>query len=219
MGAAENDDAKVAGRCAGAGSGVSPVLTPARWPGREAADRTGERTIRHADRVLELLETDGRRLHATLWRVVRRDDVAEELMQELTLKLAGSDGFAASRVPVAFARRAATNLALDWLRAERRRATWERTARARAGGEGTAGAEDSPAAGLEAAEREGALRRALADGSETDRVVLSLRYLEGASYAEVGAAAGCTAKQARGRVSAALRRMRLRLNAGKGGER
>ena len=40
-------------------------------------------------RLLTLLETTGRRLHVLLVRLTQREDVAEDLMQELFLKLTG----------------------------------------------------------------------------------------------------------------------------------
>ncbi len=60
-------------------------------------------------------------MFALLWRLTSRVDVAEDLLQELTVKLAASDTFAKADLPLAFARRSATNLALDWRRARVRR--------------------------------------------------------------------------------------------------
>ena len=86
-----------------------------------ATKHPGSASIRHADDTLRFLDEHGRGLFALLWRLTSRTDVADDLLQELTVKLASSDTFAAADLPLAFARRAATNLALDWRRARVRR--------------------------------------------------------------------------------------------------
>jgi RNA polymerase sigma factor (sigma-70 family) len=75
------------------------------------------------EKLLELLETSGRRLHALLYRLTLRADVAEELLQELMLRLLRSKGFARAESAESYAVRAAVNLAFDWRRRKPRYTT------------------------------------------------------------------------------------------------
>jgi RNA polymerase sigma-70 factor (ECF subfamily) len=68
--------------------------------------------------LLSLLESEGPRLHALLARITLSAHAAEDLMQDLFLKLAASPAFAAARDPAAYARRAAIHLAYDWRRSQ-----------------------------------------------------------------------------------------------------
>ena len=70
--------------------------------------------------LLELLEKSGASLYALLTRLTLREDIAEELMQELFIKLRNSRGRARVANWDAYARRAAINLAFDWRRAHKR---------------------------------------------------------------------------------------------------
>ena len=66
--------------------------------------------------LLELLDRSGAKLHTLLTRLTLREDVAEELMQELFVKL--SDVATSEKISNwdAYAYRAAVNLAFDWRR-------------------------------------------------------------------------------------------------------
>lgn len=75
---------------------------------------------RRIKNLLHLLEADGRRLHVLLMRVTLRTDIAEDLMQELFLKLSQSEAFDEAKRPSAYAARAAIHLAFDWRRAQLR---------------------------------------------------------------------------------------------------
>ncbi|MEM9418467.1 MAG: sigma-70 family RNA polymerase sigma factor [Planctomycetota bacterium] len=157
---------------------------------------------------MALLDADGKLLHARLWRLTQRADVAEELMQDLVIKLAASDSFAQADRPLAFALRSATNLALDWRRKQVRRgpvASWS-------DGAEVAGEPDEPSARLERDEELTQLLDALAQMKPTDRVVLTMRYLEDADYDMVGQAIGKTADQARGLCSKAVGRLRKHID-------
>ena len=67
--------------------------------------------------LLELLQRSGARLHALLVRVTLREDVAEDLLQELFLRLDASAGFYEASSREAYAQTAAIRLAFDWRRA------------------------------------------------------------------------------------------------------
>ena len=71
-------------------------------------------------KLLELLDKSGASLHALLTRLTLREDVAEELMQELFIKLSNSRGLDEVANWGAYARRAAINLAFDWRRSRKR---------------------------------------------------------------------------------------------------
>ena len=71
--------------------------------------------------VLRLLDESGPSLFALLTRLTLRQDVAEELMQELFLRLSDGENHTAIECLSAYARRTAINLAFDWRRRERRR--------------------------------------------------------------------------------------------------
>lgn len=74
-------------------------------------------------KLLELLDRSGARLFALLTRLTLREDVAEELMQELFLKLSSAPNQASIDCWKAYARQVAINLAFDWRRRNRRRRT------------------------------------------------------------------------------------------------
>ena len=68
--------------------------------------------------LLNLLETHGAELYALLTRLTLRAGVAEDLLQELFLKLRNASGFACADNPKAYAFRTAIHLACDWRRAQ-----------------------------------------------------------------------------------------------------
>ena len=70
-------------------------------------------------KLLELLDKSGASLHALLTRLTLRQDIAEELMQELFIKLSNSSGLDKVANWGAYARRAAINLAFDWRRSRK----------------------------------------------------------------------------------------------------
>jgi RNA polymerase sigma factor (sigma-70 family) len=71
--------------------------------------------------LLELLDKSGAGLYTLLTRLTLREETAEELMQELFIKLNNSRGLRKSACPEAYARRAAINLAFDWRRKYRQK--------------------------------------------------------------------------------------------------
>jgi len=73
--------------------------------------------------LLELLDRSGASLLALLTRLTLRQDAAEELMQDLFLKLSGAKDQGGIDCWYAYARRTAINLAFDWRRRQRIRRT------------------------------------------------------------------------------------------------
>jgi RNA polymerase sigma-70 factor (ECF subfamily) len=70
-------------------------------------------------KLLQLLEKSGAELYRLLTRLTLRQDVAEELMQELFIKLWNTNNLYDVKNLSAYARRAAINLAFDWRRSRK----------------------------------------------------------------------------------------------------
>lgn len=151
---------------------------------------------------MSLLNAHGDRLFRLLVRLTLRQDVAEDLLQDLVLRLAGSPGFAAAGNPYAYARKAALHLAFNWIRSRRRRR------------EEPAGnfdeAADVPTAWSRLVKAED-IRRLLEhmEGlGDRDRLILVMRYFDDAAYADIAQVIGSTAAQARAFCHKAIRRLR-----------
>ena len=153
--------------------------------------------------LVAILNVHGPALHALLLRLTLRQDAADDLLQELFVKLAGSHGFRAATDPAAYVKRTAINLALDWRRARKR---------APAEGDVEGVAPDPPA--LDALiDREDVERilDASAELSELSREALVMRYVQQESFDAIGVALGRTPHQARGLCHAAVVELRKRL--------
>lgn len=74
----------------------------------------------NTDAVLAVLKDSGQKLHAVLLRLTLRADIAEDLLQELFLKLNRSVAFAGASNRAAYAYRAAVHLAFDWRRSRQK---------------------------------------------------------------------------------------------------
>jgi RNA polymerase sigma factor (sigma-70 family) len=66
--------------------------------------------------LLELLDKSGASLYTLLTRLTLREDIAEELMQELFIKLNNKRRFDKIKNRYAYARKTAINLAFEWRR-------------------------------------------------------------------------------------------------------
>jgi RNA polymerase sigma-70 factor (ECF subfamily) len=76
----------------------------------------------NTERVLAVLGDSGQKLHSLLLRLTLRADVAEDLLQELFLRLNQSAGFAGAASDTAYAFRTAVHLAFDWRRGRKQAA-------------------------------------------------------------------------------------------------
>jgi RNA polymerase sigma-70 factor (ECF subfamily) len=153
--------------------------------------------------LVAILGDRGPALHTLLFRLTLRQDVADDLLQELFVKLLDSRGLRAAADPAAYVKRAAINLALDWRRARKR---------APADSEIEAAAPDASA--LDALiDREDVERilDASAELSELSRQALVMRFVQQESFDAIGAALGRTPHQARGLCHAAVAELRSRL--------
>lgn len=143
------------------------------------------------DQLVALLESAGPGLHRLLTRLTLRPDVAEDLMQELFVNLAQSDGFARAADPAAYAYRAAMNLAFTWRRAQ------QRTQAMLDGFRPAVPSSDDPLARLEADEQVRLALDAMNDLPDLQRDALTLRYIQQTAYEAIGEMLGKTPPQVR----------------------
>ena len=142
--------------------------------------------------LLELLETSGANLHALLARLTLREDVAEELMQELFLKLQGAKDQGRIDCWYAYARRTAINLAFDWRRrqATRRACSLDDLSE-------RASDTDGPLGKLIMSEDLEQILAAIDRLGGASREVFVMRYIQQSSYEEIAEQIGKTVHQVR----------------------
>ena len=157
----------------------------------------------HNARVARLLAAYGIELARHLRRLVRDDDVAQDLLQDTLLRahraLTRLGQGANER---AWLYRIATNAALNHLRDRKReRLALERHAREHDGAAAETGTHDG--------DRREALWRRVAGLPERQRVALTLRVADELEYDEIALRMGGTAQGARANVYQAVKRLRL----------
>ncbi len=152
--------------------------------------------------LLDILEQHGAQLHALLTRLTLRAGVAEDLLQELFLRLRNADGFGSSANRKAYAFRAAIHLAFDWRRQQRLTEPLETE---------LAGVATAPLDRLIDAEELERVLDAMEHLSDLARQTLVLRYLQQLDYADIAEQLGKTEHQARGLCFKALQQLRARL--------
>jgi RNA polymerase sigma factor (sigma-70 family) len=154
--------------------------------------------------LTRLLDAHGEFLYAKLVRLTLRREVAHELLQELFMRLARSPGLVRAADPVAYAYRAAMNLALEWRRSRRAWVPLEAAAAISA-------AEPTPLARLIQAEQVEQMLDALSSLTEVSREAFVLRLIDGLDYREIARRLGNTPHQARGLCHSAVRQLRSRM--------
>jgi len=152
--------------------------------------------------LLELLDKSGADLYALLTRLTLREEVAEELMQDLFIKLNNSRGAGNVVNLSAYAYRAAINLAFDWRRSQKRKVP--------AAGRFSepVSAEDSPLRKLIHSEELTETLNAVGQLKKSSREVLVMRYLQQESYDDIAEQLGKTSHQVRALCSRAIHRLR-----------
>ena len=153
-------------------------------------------------KLLELLEKSGADLYALLTRLTLREDVAEELMQELFIKLNNSRGIGNVSNWNAYARRSAINLAFDWWRSQKRTILSMEQA-----GEPVSN-DDSPLSKLIHSEELQETLDAVGRLKKSSREVLVMRYLQQESYDNIAEQMGKTSHHVRALCSRAIRNLR-----------
>jgi RNA polymerase sigma-70 factor (ECF subfamily) len=142
--------------------------------------------------LLELLETSGAKLHALLARLTLREDVAEELMQDLFLKLHGARNQGGIECWYAYARRTAINLAFDWRRRQARSPACSLDAVSE-----RASDDPTPVGRLIESEELEQVLAAIDQLHGASREVLIMRYIQQDSYEEIAGQLGKTVHRAR----------------------
>jgi RNA polymerase sigma factor (sigma-70 family) len=145
--------------------------------------------------LLSILETHGAELHRLLTRLTLRSEIAEDLLQDLFLKLRSAEGLGRASNRKAYVFRAAIHLAFDWRRAQRdikplRAEPVDPAA--------------SPLERLADSEQLEQVLEALQDLSELSRQVVVMRYLQQLDYPEIANQVGKTDHQVRGLCSKAI---------------
>ncbi len=156
------------------------------------------------EKVLELLNTHGRRLHRLLARLTRSADATSDLMQELFLRLSRSKGLDRARDPYAYAWKAATNLAFEWRRRQKIRVR----PLAKAGREEQV--EGHPLGSLLREEQLQRVLEATAGLDELARSVVVMRFVEQEPYEQMALRLGRKEAYLRLLCSRALARLRQR---------
>ena len=152
--------------------------------------------------LLDLLETVGPRVHVLLTKLTGRVDAAEDLLQELFLKLSRSNGFKTASNQEAYLLRSAIHIAFDWRQQNRKLVSLE-DSRIEIPQPGI-----GPADGLIQAELVGKALRALELLSDNDRELLCMRFLEEMSNETLATHYGVSVHQVRSKCSKAMDRLR-----------
>lgn len=139
---------------------------------------------------------------------------AEDLVQEIYVRVAGADASTELQNPVAYLYRLGSNLMLDRLRGERRTgrrdAAWLASHSTRLGGQEVA-AEPSAEAAVAARQRLALLTEALLElGPQTQRV-FRMHKFDGLSHPQVAAALGISRSAVEKHMMAALKHLARRL--------
>ena len=157
------------------------------------------------EKLLQLLEKSGASFFAILTRLTLREDVAEELMQELFIKLSNSGELDEVENLGAYARRAAINLAFDWRRSQKRNALG--LARL----DEPASNEHSPLSKMVQNEKLQQVLETIGQLNKTSREVLVMRYIQEQSTDDIAEQLRKTPHQVRALCSKALSHLRDKL--------
>ncbi len=156
---------------------------------------------RSDDYIFELLDTLGPQVHRLLVRITHSEDAAEDLLQDLFVKLLTKPDLSVENAR-AYLRQAAIHSALDWRR--------RRKVRHHQPLPDLSIPDDVGRAGIVREEAEVVLD-ALAALSETQREIVVLRYFEGESFDRIGELYNKSAHQIRSIHHKAMTRLRATL--------
>lgn len=156
---------------------------------------------RHKE-LLGFLDKSGASLYMLLTRLTLREETAEELMQELFIKLSNSKGFEKSANRDAYARRAAINLAFDWRRKFRQKLTLSPVICEPVSNEG------SPIGKLIQTEELEETLDAIGRLNRSWRQAIVMRYIQQQSYDDIAKQMKKTPHHVRAICSKALNRLR-----------
>jgi RNA polymerase sigma factor (sigma-70 family) len=169
--------------------------------------KTGGYLQKRHKELLELLDKSGASLYTLLTRLTLREEMAEELMQELFIKLSNSRGLRKSASPEAYARRAAINLAFDWRRKYRQKPEFPAQVC------GPVSNENSPLSELIRTEELEEILDAVGQLKNSWRQAIVMRYIQEQSYDDIAEQMEKTPHHVRALCSKALNRLRDTLGA------
>lgn len=152
-----------------------------------------------AQLALSLLAEHGPRLHGLLLRITLREDAAEDLLQELFLRLS-QGGLRRAKDPMAYAVTAATRLAFDWRRSQRQRRD--------AGALVAEPAKDAAPVDLDRHTQLEGVLAAIEQLPRQQRDAVVLRYLQELPYEDVAATLGTSTHHARAICYRGIMRLR-----------
>jgi RNA polymerase sigma-70 factor, ECF subfamily len=153
--------------------------------------------------LLKLLDESGPSLFALLTRLTLRQDAAEELMQELFLRLSDGASHDGIECLAAYARRTAINLAFDWRRRKRRREVVPLEAVAEPLSQAS-----GPLADAIAAEETERILNVVTQLNGLSREAFVLRYIQQESYEAIAGQLGRTPHQVRALCFRAMQQVR-----------
>jgi RNA polymerase sigma-70 factor (ECF subfamily) len=151
---------------------------------------------------VDLLDSCGSRLHALLAKLTANRDAADELLQDLFVRLLRTTGIADASHPEAYLFRAAINLAFDWRKYTRRAPIFTLLE------EDVATDDVGPLDRLVQHESVERVLMAIEQLSEQDRELISLRFLQGESPEWIAERCDSTPHRIRSRCSKAVARLR-----------
>ncbi len=152
--------------------------------------------------LLAILESHGSRIHVLLTRLTMCESTAEDLLQELFLRLSKSESFGDAQNQTAYVIRTATNLAFEWRRKQ------QKSVRSESLSDDPVAPTSSPGDSLERCESRAEILRALDQLSELSRQVIVLHRLEEQSYESIAVQLQKTPHQVRAICSKAIAHLR-----------
>ena len=161
--------------------------------------------------LLQLLEKSGATYFRLLTRLTLREDVAEELMQELFIKLSNTNDLNDVKNLDAYARRAAINLAFDWRRSNKHNHSGlDRL-------QEPASNDNAPLTNMVQAEQLEQVLDSIEKLNKTSREVLIMRYIEEQTTEDIAEQLNKTPHQVRALCSRALGNVRDKLGSNQSG--
>ncbi len=158
-----------------------------------------------SDNLLAFLEQSGPALYALLVRLTLREDAAEDLMQELFIKLNNSNALNRAKNRYAYARRCAINLAFD------RRQKTRADVIALSPVNEPLSQNDSPLDSLVHSEEFESILDATARLKGLSRECFVMRYVQQASFEDIALQLGKSQHQVRALCSKGMRQLRKML--------
>jgi RNA polymerase sigma-70 factor (ECF subfamily) len=155
---------------------------------------------------LQLLDKSGETFYRLLTRLTLREDIAEELMQELFIKLSNTNDLNDVENLDAYARRTAINLAYDWRRSNKRNSIGlDRL-------QEPASNDNSPLANMVRTEELEQVLDSIGKLNKSSRVILVMRYIEEQSTEDIAEQLQKTPHQVRALCSRAIGDLRDKLD-------